>query len=343
MLNDSSTSSKSLMTNTRQIDRRASDPVDVIPGVLEIAHVSGWSSAHIRHGELSAFRNVGARLDRVVLAAEYRLQRAVTSGRRIAATLQPVSGYGCGICMIVNDGHDDRAIVTLLRDQSLPPFLSTEISLLTLALAAESDRLASVRLSALCERNTGSTVQHIGPSSAPPHHAAFYILDADLTIVMSWLPEDSTHVSELYKGAPIAARLPPILEECVRKLTADWTPTSIKKPGIARPVASLILRIQPLKGPAGQFVSARIDRFVPPNTLTESALRFRFTPREVEVLAKLLDGAQLGDIARSLFISHSTVQDHVRSLLEKSRSRNRTEMIARIFGWESATQFRESS
>jgi DNA-binding CsgD family transcriptional regulator len=332
------------MANTRQLDRHASDPVhDAIPGVLEIAHVSAWSSAHIRRGELSAFTNVGARLDRVVLATEYRLQRAVSSsGRRIAATLQQVPGYGCGLCMIVNDGREDRAIVTLLRDNSLPPFSSTEISLLTLALAAESDRLGALRLSALCERNSGDPVQHVGPSSAPPHHAAFYILDAELTIIMSWQPEDSTHVSELYKGAPIAARLPPILEECVRKLTSDWTPSSIKTPGIARPVPSLILRTQPLMGPAGHFVSARIDRFVPPNILTESAVRFRFTPREIEVLAKLLDGAQLDHIARDFSISHSTVQDHVRSLLEKSKSRNRTQMIARIFGWESTPHARGS-
>jgi DNA-binding CsgD family transcriptional regulator len=333
----------SLMTNTREFDRHVSDPADdVIPGVLAIAQASAWSSAHIRHGELSAFSNVGARLDHFVLATEYRLQRAVTSGRKIAATLQPVPGYGCGVCMIASDGHEDRAIVTLLRDRSLPPFSSMEVSLLTLALAAESDRLAALRIRPLSERNGGPTVQHVGPTSAPPHNAALYILDADLKIVMSWQPEDCTHVSKLYESAPVVDRLPPILEETVRKLTAGWTPDSIKRPGIARPVPSLILRTQPLKGKAGQFVSARIDRFVPPNTLTESAVRFRFTPREIEVLAMLLDGAQLGDISRDLCISHSTVQDHLRHLLEKSSSGNRTEMIARIFGWEAASHFRES-
>jgi DNA-binding CsgD family transcriptional regulator len=333
----------SVMTTTRHVDRPASDPVeDVIPGVLSIARASAWSTAQVRHGELSGFRSLGDRLDRIVLAAEYRLQRKVSSGRRIAASLEPVCGYDFGICMIVNDGHEDRAIVTLLRDRSLPPFSSTEIRLLTLALAAESDRLAALRIRLLKERNGGPTVQHVGPSSAPSHNAAFYILDADLTIVMSWQPEDSTQVSELYEGAPIVDRLPPALEETVRKLTAGWTRGAVRKPAIARPVPSLILRIQPLKGKAGHFVSARIDRFVAPNTLTESAVRFRFTPREIEVLTKLLDGARLDDIGRELFISHSTVQDHVRSLLEKSRSRNRTQMIARIFGWESASHLRES-
>jgi DNA-binding CsgD family transcriptional regulator len=334
----------SLITNTREFNRHVSDPADdVIPGVLAIAQASAWSSAHIRQGELSAFSNVGARLDRVVLATEYRLQRAVTSGRRITATLQPVPGYECGVCMIASDGHEDRAIVTLLRDRSLPPFSSMEISLLTLALAAESDRLAALRPRPMTERNGSPTVQHVDPNSAPANNSAFYILAADLTIVISWHPEDSQHASELYEAAPTVHRLPPLLEEAVRKLTAGWTRDSIKRPGIARPVPSLILRTLPLMGQGGHFVAVRVERFVPPNTLSESAVRFRFTPREIEVLAMLLDGAQLGDISRDLCISHSTVQDHLRHLLEKSSSGNRTEMIARIFGWEAASHPRESS
>ncbi len=244
--------------------------------------------------------------------------------------------------MIVNDGHEDRAIVSLLRNELLPQFSSAEISLLTLALAAASERFAALRVRPLSERHGGPPVHYAGPGPGPPHEAAFYILDAELNIVMSGQPEDSRHTSEFYETAPSTARLPPILEECVRKLTADWTDGSVKQPGIAHPVPSLILRTQPLKGQAGQFVAARIERFVPVNTLAESAIRYRFTPREIEVLAKLLDGAQLDDIARDLFISHSTVQDHVRNLLEKSSSRNRTEMIARIFGWNSAERLREN-
>jgi len=331
------------MAITHQRDRRVSDRAqDVIPGVFEIARASAWSSARIRRGELGDFSNVGARLDRSVLATEYRLQRAVSSGRRIAAVLRHVPGYQCGVCMIVNDGNEDRAIVTLLRDESLPPFSSTEISLLTLALAAESDRLTVLRVRPLIERNGEPTIPHAGPSAGPPHEGAFYILDASLEIVLSWQPEDSRQASSVYGTAPIARRLPPILEESVRKLTDGWTRGAAKEPGIARPLAPLILRTQPLMGEAGQFVAVRIDRFVPPNTLAESAIRFRFTPREIEVLAKLLDGAQLDDIARHLLISHSTVQDHVRNLQEKSKSRNRTEMIARIFGWKSAPQTFES-
>jgi DNA-binding CsgD family transcriptional regulator len=330
---------------TGQVDRDVADPLhDVLPGVLHIAPASAWSSARIRHDDLSDFSYVGSGLNRNVLAKEYRLQRTVSSsGRRIAALRQAVPGYTFGICMIVNDGHEDRAIVMLLRDASLAPFSSAEISLLTLALAAQSERLAALRVRPLSERNGGSTVHYPFPGLGPSHEAAFYILDADFTIVLSWQPEDSRRTSALYEAAPTLERLPPILEESVRTLTAGWTRDSIKEPGIAQPVPSLVLRTQPLKGQSGQFVAVHVERFVPSNAVADSAIRYRFTPREVEVLAELLDGLQLDEIARHLFISQSTVQDHVRNLLEKSSSRNRTEMIARIFGWKSAANGRENA
>jgi len=35
-----------------------------------------------------------------------------------------------------------------------------------------------------------------------------------------------------------------------------------------------------------------------------------------------------------LYITSSTVQDHINSMLDKTESRNRSELIARVLGWE---------
>jgi DNA-binding CsgD family transcriptional regulator len=80
----------------------------------------------------------------------------------------------------------------------------------------------------------------------------------------------------------------------------------------------------------------RIDRFQAPNSLTGAASRFHISPREVQVLALLLDGNHLDQIARLLYITSSTVQDHINSILHKTDSRNRSELIGRVLGWESA-------
>jgi DNA-binding CsgD family transcriptional regulator len=67
----------------------------------------------------------------------------------------------------------------------------------------------------------------------------------------------------------------------------------------------------------------------------EPAARFHISPRELEVLALLLDGAKLEEIGEALNITTSTVQDHIKSMVDKTDSRNRTELIARVLGWES--------
>ena len=91
-----------------------------------------------------------------------------------------------------------------------------------------------------------------------------------------------------------------------------------------------------MSGPAGLFIGVRVDRFRPPNSLTGVASRFHISPREVQVLALLLDGNHLDQIAEQLYITSSTVQDHIKSMLDKTESRNRSELIARILGWEYA-------
>ena len=53
-----------------------------------------------------------------------------------------------------------------------------------------------------------------------------------------------------------------------------------------------------------------------------------------DILALLLDGHHLDSIAKRLFITSSTVQDHIKSMLDKTGSHNRSELIARILGWE---------
>jgi DNA-binding NarL/FixJ family response regulator len=60
------------------------------------------------------------------------------------------------------------------------------------------------------------------------------------------------------------------------------------------------------------------------------------------VLALLLDGLKLDEIGAQLHITTSTVQDHIKSMVDKSGSRNRTELIARVLGWESAHEEQEA-
>jgi DNA-binding CsgD family transcriptional regulator len=153
---------------------------------------------------------------------------------------------------------------------------------------------------------------------------------------LAWSSEDQRRVASTGLHSRIAERLPLVLEESVRQLTAGWSSVSENEPGIGHPVPFLVIQTQPMSGPAGFFVGVRVERYRPPNSLTAAVARFHITPREVQVLKLMLDGQHLDAIAKQLFITSSTVQDHIRNMLDKTESSNRSELIARVLGWNAA-------
>jgi|GEM_PF-5213922 len=74
-------------------------------------------------------------------------------------------------------------------------------------------------------------------------------------------PSSGTITSSARAGRPkIAPRLPILLEETVRHLTASCTSETENTPGIAKPVPFLVVRTHPMLGPAGLFIGVHVDR-----------------------------------------------------------------------------------
>ncbi len=305
----------------------------IVAGILKVVPASRWTFARIDpSGELvSYFGSHPGSHGHAELEAEFKRQRArVASGPRIAATLGSLQDYASGITLLFADARANFGILTLLRTAELGPFTSSEISMLTFALDAASDRLSALRLNPPAGDETDYTPE------LEPARGAFYLLDRDLQIVLTWSSEDQRRIALTGLKTRIAERLPALLEETVRALTQAWSADSgQQQAGVARPVSFLVVRTQPMSGPTGLFVGVHVDRFQPPNSLTGAAARYHISPREVQVLALLLDGNHLDQISDQLHITSSTVQDHIKSMLDKTESRNRSELIARVLGWES--------
>jgi DNA-binding CsgD family transcriptional regulator len=320
-----------------------SDPAfPIISGILGVVPTSRWMFARIEpSGDLVSLFGTNGVTSLAKLADEFKRQRTKAPfGARIAATLGSLEEFASGITLLFADARSNYGILTLLRTAELGPFTSSEISMLTFALDAASDSLSALRLQPPPPQLVRSEDRDTALPVEQPE-GAFYVLDRDLHIVLAWSSENRRRIALTGLKTRISERLPIILEETVRELTAAWS-SEAGEPGVARPVSFLVVRTQPMSGPDGLFIGVHIDRFHPRNSLTGAAAQFHISPREVQVLALLLDGDHLDQIASQLHITSSTVQDHIKSMLDKTESRNRSELIARVLGWESTPNSREA-
>jgi DNA-binding CsgD family transcriptional regulator len=310
--------------------------------ILRVVPASRWAFARLMgDGELAGLLLDSQRSGELSqLKSEFERQRVkARTGARIAATLGPLGDFESGITLLFADARASFGILTLLRTAELGPFTSSEISVLALCLDATSERLSALRLN---PTDAGGYALSDADGRADDSEAtgeSFYVLDKDLQIVLAWSSEDQRRVALTGLRTRLADRLPAVLEETVGSLVAGWRSDSAsQEPGIAHPVPFLVVRTRPMLGPAGLFIGVRIDRFQPRHSLSGPAARFHISPRELQVLALLLDGAKLEEIGQKLHITASTIQDHIKSMVDKTGSRNRTELIARVLGWENASE-----
>jgi DNA-binding CsgD family transcriptional regulator len=309
----------------------------IVLAIIRVVPVTKWSFARIKPtGVLtSLLSSQPSETEGSALTLELARQRAkVKAGPRIAATLDHQPAYESGITMLFADARTDYGILTLWRTAEDGLFTSSEVGLLTFALDSATDRLSALRMQLEPRPEARAAGVPRRDRVISDAEAALYILDSNLQIVLAWTPDERERVVASGLRTREAERLPTVLEESVRRLTADWVGNPLPKRGVARPVPFLIVRTQPMSGATGTYVGVRIERVVSQNSLSDAVVRFHLSPREVQVLALLFDGRHLDDISKMLHITSSTVQDHIKSMVGKTGSRNRSELIAHVLGWE---------
>ena len=318
----------------------SSDPAFLIlSAALKVVPASCWTFARVTaKGEMtSLYGSHREGMGLAGLADELKRQQATSPvGPRIAATLGSLEEFDSGVTLVFADDRAHFGILTLLRSVELGPFTSIEVSMLTFALGAISDRLSTLRMQ---NRSEAPRALSSRPAFSNDEITdAFYILDVDLNVVTAPTLDGQRWFERSGLDERTPQRLPIILEETVRRLTRTWSSEAHIEPAVAYLSPFLVVCAQPMTGPAGPLIGVRINRALSANSLTKPAARFRLSPREVEVLPLLLDGNHLDQVATRLHITSSTVQDHIRNMLEKTGSRNRSELIARVLGWESSTE-----
>ncbi len=306
------------------------DPARVlIAEILSVVHVSHWSFARFKDAGpndqlISSHESENRRDEFEYLRAELRLQREqTTKGPRLAATLRTLQKpYLSGITLVFAGMRREFGLLSLLRTEELGSFTSAEIQALALALDSSTDRLS------------GLPIAEASPATAPAHkldQTAMYVLDRDLAVILSWDAEEGRTAAITALHACLAQRLPPAIEDAVRDVIKTWTADQ-QAIAVVQPVPFLTVRVQPLSGVTGLFVGVLLERPPGGQVFNRAARAFNLSPRELETLAHLLRGATLDEVAEMMHIASSTVQDHIKSMLEKTESRNRSELIAKVLG-----------
>jgi DNA-binding CsgD family transcriptional regulator len=86
-------------------------------------------------------------------------------------------------------------------------------------------------------------------------------------------------------------------------------------------------------GPAGERdIAVTIEETSPPERVALFARAFGLSARENELPGHLVSGTDTRELARRMFLSEHTVQDHLKSTFAKTSVRNRRTLLSRALG-----------
>jgi DNA-binding CsgD family transcriptional regulator len=84
-------------------------------------------------------------------------------------------------------------------------------------------------------------------------------------------------------------------------------------------------------GAAGD-IAVSIEPAAPGDRVSVFARACGLSRRETELLGHLVAGADTREVARQMFVSENTVQDHLKSVFAKTAARSRRALLARALG-----------
>jgi DNA-binding CsgD family transcriptional regulator len=244
---------------------------------------------------------------------------------RMDRLMRPVFGYGDELRLAFRDDSGMWGAAALFRGPDERPFDDAEVAWT----AALSDAFArGVRVGILAQLTSDSLID------TTANGPAVVVIDGNDEIVRMSVgaqqrllqlgaAADSTDpIGTVYALVTAARRMrstgsEPLPRVRVRTRSGVW----------------LILHASPLiarDDGAGEVV-VTIEEARPSEVIDLIVSAFALTPRERDVTALVLRGAETKEIATALHVSTYTVQDHLKSVFDKAGVRSRRELITRIW------------
>ena len=145
---------------------------------------------------------------------------------------------------------------------------------------------------------------------------------------------DDSPLHALYR--PRDGHTPPLLADTLAHLVRELAARRTAPPSRAR-CRSRSCASRGSPAVRRRSISSSVEPARRRATILRAMTRYGLSRREGQVLSEVLRGSSSTEIGESLSISSSTATFHLKQLLRKTSSRNRTELTARVLGWEEGT------
>jgi DNA-binding NarL/FixJ family response regulator len=123
-------------------------------------------------------------------------------------------------------------------------------------------------------------------------------------------------------------KLPEPLRETVRSIVT--TLTAERQTGLEISAENgMLVRVAREDGPNGNM-AVFVHEYKTRDGIKQFVAQYGITPREHEVLTMLIDGHSTTAMAERINVAVSTVLLHIKSLLVKTRSHSRTELVGKV-------------
>lgn len=249
-------------------------------------------------------------------------------GLRFLDVLGPI-GIGDELRVPLRDKHGLWGCLDLMRSSDDPPFTEADRELL--------DTLAP----ALASVTRRSTAAGATAAAAPPPPAGVLVLDADLDVRAStagaraWLAQLVPPNLPFAEFAASAVVFNVASRVLARPTAPDPQGTHPQPPARAR-VRSVtgawaVVEAEALD-PLDRTVAVTIRPAAASEILDLRFLAYDLTARERQLASLVLGGSDTRAVSERLFLSPHTVQDHLKSIFEKTGVRTRKELVATLAG-----------
>ncbi|MGV9559437.1 helix-turn-helix transcriptional regulator [Streptomyces sp. NPDC003522] len=285
-------------------------PIELLPRMLDIEY---------REGDVNHIPDLARRRAPVGL-----LSREVTGDPRNSPRYRDICqplGQRDELRVVLRDRHGTWGALVLGRSADLPPFDEAELE----AAASLAEPLAQVLRRLLVEESARSASHPAAPG--------LVMLDADYAPVFTsptadhWLGElesgDGSH------GLPVAVyAVAASVRAAARAGEASRSVTSWAR---ARSREAVQLHAWSLDENLGACVAVAMEPADPHGRAAFLVRAYGLSPRECAVTELVFHGYSTQEISRRLRLSPHTVQDHLKSVFDKTGVRSRRDLVAAIF------------